>query len=188
MECSYLKDKMILMDEIPKESFLYQEIRKHAMSCRECREYYNNYRKIKDISLNAFPKLHIPDEQKYVDSVFAKIHKKKSNNTIYYRILPVAAVILLTVFSVIYLNTGVFRTNSYNHKISENIADDSSAYEILLEKYLHSFYVNDLAAIEEDENENMILSELIQTNYNSFSAEELIDTLDENELITLMSY
>jgi hypothetical protein len=182
MNCDRTKEHLPFIDDGSLDSDVESLVREHIESCPDCRTEYEALKSIARTVRTAYSK-NIPDNgEQMLRDIRRKLHSRTRSREIYRKVLPAAAVILLTVLVGYY----AFMPNQSGQIIPQSVMDteemDSQLLDYMAEYHLDAYELYEIVEETETIDEYDLREAFFNHDYFSVSLDNLIETLDSEEL------
>ncbi len=182
MNCDQTKEHLPFIDDGSLDRDVESLVREHLVSCPDCSKEYEALQNIGRTVHAAFTNT-IPDNgEQMLRDIRRRLYSREKSREIYWKVLPAAAVILLTAMIAYYLVIPN-RSGDFMPKSVMNTEEmDSEMLEYMAEYHLDAYELYKIIDETEVIDEYDLREAFINHDYFSVSLDELIETLDYEEM------
>ena len=182
MECHKVQELLPFIDDGSLGQDIVKKVKAHMEKCTACQKEYNEIIHVVNLMNSALTQ-HVPEHsQTFLYAVQRKINAKKRERKVYQVMLPAAAVVILTVSIALYSIHTRQVPDSLTFQIVRMAEPDNELYNYIAEQYLDTYELFELVYDIETVDEYDLTEALFQHEYFNATADDIIETLDENEL------
>ena len=181
MDCDNVRSLLPFLDDDSLKAVDKKDVRVHLIKCEECRQEFRNQKAMISRFQSVFPQNEGTCSQEFLAAVKTKINRKKEARVLYRLALSAAAVIVFTIGVSLYsfLPGSPTQESAQESAILESTADFDN---YVANRYLDMYELNSLVDDSYEEEEVDIFQEYISSNYVDITPEDIIETMDDDEL------
>lgn len=181
MDCDNVRSLLPFLDDNSLKAVDKKDVRVHLIKCERCRQEYRGQEAILSRFQVAFPHNEGTCSPEFLAAVKTKINRKKEARVLYRLALSAAAVIVFIIGVSLYsfLPGSSTQESAQKSVLLESTADFET---YVANRYLDMYELSSLVDESYEEEEADILQEYISSNYVDITPEDIIETMDDDEL------
>ncbi|MFC1508414.1 anti-sigma factor family protein [Candidatus Omnitrophota bacterium] len=181
MDCDNVRSLLPFLDDNSIKADNKKDVRVHLIKCEKCRQEYRNQEAMINRFQAAFPHNEGTCSPEFLAAVKTKINRKKEARILYRLALSAAAVIVFTIGVSLYsfLPGSTTQESAQESAVLESTTDFEN---YVANRYLDMYELSSLVDDSYEEEEADILQEYISSNYIDITPEDIIETMDDDEL------
>ena len=182
MDCDTAKELLPFIDGDSLERDEMISVRRHLAECEPCRREYRSQAAMLRLVKTALTQNERPCSPEFLVNLHARINRKRESRVLYRLTFSAAAAVVLAIGIMVYS----FFPTAVKHSTSGGFVLDNSTAEF--EQYVAARYLNgeELSSVIDEQpytaDDSELLETFLSTHYLDVSAEDVMQTLSNDEL------